>query len=127
MSTTPVAEKLGIQTGDTVLLLHAPTGYANSLQPLPDDCTICESPEQHCDIVQVFIRDTAMFDDTVPSAITSTSQDGRLWITYPKKSSGVDSDLSRDVLADRMKSLGWRGARQIAIDDVWSAIWFRPK
>jgi hypothetical protein len=49
-----------------------------------------------------------------------------VWISYPKKSSRVDSDLSREVVWAAMEGTGWRPVSQIAIDEVWSALRFRP-
>ena len=49
-----------------------------------------------------------------------------MWITYPKKTSGVESDLSREEVWDAMAATGWRPVAQVAIDEVWSALRFRP-
>jgi hypothetical protein len=49
-----------------------------------------------------------------------------VWISYPKKSSRVGSDLSREVVWAAMEGTGWRTVSQIAIDEVWSALRFRP-
>ena len=49
-----------------------------------------------------------------------------VWISYPKKSSRLDSDLSREVVWAAMEETGWRPVSQIAIDEVWSALRFRP-
>ena len=126
MSSKSVAEKLGIAAGDRVLLLDPPESYDETLGPVPEDADLAESPDGTFDIVQLFVRDRAAFEDGIQSSMDATNPDGRLWVTYPKRSSDVDSDLSRDVLADLMDHRGWRGARQIAVDETWSAIWFRP-
>jgi hypothetical protein len=49
-----------------------------------------------------------------------------VWITYPKKTWGVESDLSREEVWDAMSATGWRPVTQIAIDEVWSGLRFRP-
>ncbi|PYT92665.1 MAG: hypothetical protein DMG36_13680 [Acidobacteria bacterium] len=49
-----------------------------------------------------------------------------LWISYPKKTSKTGSDLSRDVIREAMNSTGWRAVSIAAIDEVWSALRFRP-
>lgn len=127
MSAKPVSEKLGVDEGDEVLLLDAPEGYRETLGTLPDGAELHDDPDGTYDAVQLFVIDAESFDARVEAAMEATDDGGRLWITYPKKRSDVDSDLSRDVLAELMDDLGWRGARQIAVDETWSALWFRPK
>ena len=127
MSQKSVAEKLGVESGHRLLLVGQPAQYEETLGELPTDVELSETPEGTFDIVQVFVADSDEFDDRIRTAMDATKPNGRLWVTYPKKSSDVDSDLSRDVLADLMDDLGWRGARQIAVDETWSALWFRPK
>ena len=61
-----------------------------------------------------------------PAAIAAVAYDGLLWISYPKRSSKVETDLSRDVLWDLMMETGLRPVTQVSIDDVWSALRFRP-
>jgi hypothetical protein len=58
--------------------------------------------------------------------LQSAAPGALVWITYPKKTSGVDSDLSRDGVWAATEGTGWRPVSQIAIDDVWSALRFRP-
>ncbi len=57
----------------------------------------------------------------------SLMEDGILWFCYPKKSSGVKSDINRDKGWEPLSAMGYRGVRQISIDSVWSAIRFRQK
>lgn len=127
MSTKSVAEKLGIDEGDRVLLVDAPADYRETLGPLPGGVELDERPDGTYDVVQLFVANADAFEANVETAIEATDGDGRLWITYPKKRSAVDSDLSRDVLAELMDGMDWRGARQIAVDETWSALWFRPR
>ncbi len=54
-------------------------------------------------------------------------EDGVLWFCYPKKSSAVETDITRDVGWEPLSAMGYRGVRQISIDSVWSAIRFREK
>ena len=61
-----------------------------------------------------------------PSTLGSISTDALAWIAYPKGSSGVRTDVNRDKLWAALKSSGWRPFRQIALDDIWSALRFRP-
>lgn len=60
-------------------------------------------------------------------AATAVKDDGLLWGSYPKKSTNVESDLWCDVVWEVMKPSGWRAVTQISIDDIWSALRYRPE
>jgi len=62
-----------------------------------------------------------------PKAIAAVKDGGLLWIAYPKKSSGVSTDLTRDVGWKVIEDAGWGGVAQVAIDDTWSALRFKPE
>lgn len=126
MSMSSLAKKLRIQKGQRVLLLNAPSGYLETLGELPDDVEVSVQSEGTYDFVQVFVKDSAEFEGLVPQALRSVVYDGLLWISYPKKSSGVESDLSRDRIWGMTTELGIRPVMQVAVDEVWSALRFRP-
>ena len=73
----------------------------------------------------VFVRNKADIDRTAKKAIERLREDGMLWYCYPKKSSGVETDIHRDSGWDAVVEQNWRGVRQISIDSTWSAIRFR--
>jgi len=62
----------------------------------------------------------------VPVAAEAVKHDGLLWVSYPKTSSGVESDLLRDVVWKSVAKTGLRAVTQVSVNDVWSAIRFRP-
>ena len=62
----------------------------------------------------------------LPTATKATKYDGLLWVSYPKKSSKVDTDLSRDTLWEPPGETGLRPVTQVSIDKTWSAMRFRP-
>ena len=61
-----------------------------------------------------------------PAAIAAVRPDGLLWMAYPKGTSKVKTDVNRDRLWEATNPTGWRPVRQVALDDVWSAMRFRP-
>ncbi len=123
---SPLTKRLGVKVGQRLLLLSAPPGYTQALTDLPENVTVSETPGENFHLVQLFVRDSSQLAEWAPTAIESLVYDGLLWITYPKKSSGVPSDLSRDVLWELMKAYDLRPVSQISIDAVWSALRFRP-
>jgi hypothetical protein len=118
-------KKLRIQPGLRMLVLNAPSGYVASLGELPAGAALSEQPDGGTfDFVQVFAKNQAELDLFKATAIGALVYDGLFWVSYPKKSSRIAHDLSRDTLWDQFEGL--RPVAQIAIDDTWSAVRFRP-
>jgi hypothetical protein len=74
----------------------------------------------------LFAKNRAQLTELLPTALAACSYDGLFWVSYPKKSSKVDSDLSRDVLWELPGETGLRPVTQVSIDQTWSALRFRP-
>jgi hypothetical protein len=126
MATTPLSKKLRIQPGQRVLILNAPEGYRQELGPLPESVEIAEAAEDKFDFVHLFVKNVADLERLGPVALDVLKHDGLLWISYPKKSSKVATDLSRDVGWDLVTEAGLRPVTQVSVDEVWSALRFRP-
>lgn len=123
---SPLVKKLRIQTGQRILILNAPSGYTESLGELPEGVEMSEVPEGEFDFVHLFVKDSNEFASLGPAAIEAIKYDGLLWLSYPKRSSKVESDLTRDVMWELMADTGLRPVTQVSIDPVWSALRFRP-
>ena len=120
-----LAKKLRIQPGQRMLVLNAPPGFVESLGQFPAGTTLStDDLNGSFDFVQVFAKDQAELNQLKATAIGAVTHDGLFWVCYPKKSSKIKSDLMRDNLWDRFEGL--RPVSQIAIDDTWSAMRFRP-
>lgn len=78
------------------------------------------------DAVLIFTNSLAEVAQLVPPAFQSVPADALVWVSYPKGSAGVKTDLNRDKLWEALKTSGWRPVRQIAINTIWSALRFRP-
>ncbi len=126
MTISGVAKKLGIKAGMHVLVLGAPSGYLNSVAPLPEGVTVSEQIGGTHQFVQLFATRKAEIQKSASRLLKHSAPGALVWITYPKKTSGVDSDLSRETVWAAMEGTGWRPVSQIAIDQVWSALRFRP-
>ena len=126
MTKSSLMKKLRIQAGQRVLILNPPAGYVETLGDLPEGVKLSDKPEGTFDFVHLFVRDRNELGDLAPEAMAAVAYDGLLWISYPKRSSKVETDLSRDVLWDLMMETGLRPVTQVSIDDVWSALRFRP-
>jgi predicted SnoaL-like aldol condensation-catalyzing enzyme len=124
MSST--AKKLGLKPGMRALVLAAPSGYFKALAPLPKGVSVSENVGGTHDFVQMFATKKSEITKSKKKLLESATPGALVWITYPKKTSGADSDLSREAVWAAMEGTGWRPVSQIAIDEVWSALRFRP-
>jgi hypothetical protein len=117
----PLSAKLQIEPGVAVSVLRLPAGVELEL---PGDCVSTSDPDV-ADAVIAFVRDRGELDAYGGPAISAAARDALAWIAYPKAGQ-LDTDLNRDLLAAAARERGIRPVRQVAIDDVWSALRFRP-
>ncbi len=114
-----VASKLQLKPTHTVAVLHRPADVDLQLHG-PSD-----TPAAEADAVIVFVRDHAALDTGAEAAVQAARRDALAWIAYPKAGK-LGTDLNRDSLAAAVTGQGVRPVRQIAIDETWSALRFRP-
>jgi len=123
---TLIVKKLGLKPGIRALVLGAPSGYMRSIAPLPEGVVVSENVNGTHGFVQLFATKKREIEKSKKKLLESADPGALVWITYPKKTSGVESDLSREAVWAAMEGTGWRPVSQIAIDEVWSALRFRP-
>jgi hypothetical protein len=126
MADTSLASKLQVKPGMKLLIMNAPDGYLKLLDKLPAGAEVTTNEDGTFDFVQAFVYNKADIDRLAPKAIRAVKPGGMLWFSYPKKTGKIKTDISRDVGWDMVAKAGWEGVRQIAIDDTWSALRFRP-
>jgi hypothetical protein len=127
MAETPLAEKLRLKGDQRALVACMPEGYLTRLGEVGKKVDTMPAPDVEYDFVQVFVKNREELDDCLPKALSAVVFGGLLWICYPKQSSGVETDLNRDILWKLMEPTGWRPVSQVTIDEVWSAVRFRPE
>jgi hypothetical protein len=118
----PITEKLGVKPGHRVFVERVPEGL-----PLewPDGVTVLRrSPAGPVDIVWAFFLDRRRLDRRLPSLVAATATAGSLWVSWPKKSSGVASDLDENVVRRIGLDAGLVDVKVAAVDDTWSALKF---
>jgi len=126
MGDTPLVKRLGIKSGNRVLLLNAPEGYDQILGVLPEGVVIATNPTGHYDFVKLFVKSIAEVESQAKTAIEALKAGGVIWFCYPKKSSKIKTDINRDVGWDAAKAEGLEVVSAVSIDDTWSALRFRP-
>lgn len=126
MADPALLKKLLVKPGMRVLVLHAPEGYLARLDPPPDGASLSTQPSGAFDLVQLFVAQKAELDAAWPTVQAAVQPGGVVWLAYPKLSSKVKSDMTRDRGWEAVRSAGWEAVTQIALDAVWSALRFRP-
>ncbi|AKT42539.1 DUF3052 family protein [Chondromyces crocatus] len=122
-----LAKKLQIKPESRVLVLDAPDGYTDGLAPLPEGAVLSTTAKGTFDVVHLFVREAKDLAKKAPRALAAVREGGVLWISYPKKSSGVKTDITRDHGWDVVEEAGWGPVSQVSIDDTWSALRWKPE
>jgi hypothetical protein len=123
-SGTPLAKKLGIRPGDTVTLVGAPQGFEGELEGLPDGVTLRRRAGGNPEVVILFTTKATDLERRFEPLAKSIFPAGSLWIAWPKKSSGVPTDLDENRLRDIGLPLGVVDNKVCAIDETWSGLRF---
>src|SRR5690348_400735 len=126
MTINAISRKLGLKPNMSALIVGGPPGYLKSLEPLPPGVVITDKVAGTHQFVQLFATRKAEMKKSAPKLLKAADSGALVWMTYPKKTSGVESDLSREEVWSALEGTGWRPVAQIAIDEVWSALRFRP-
>jgi hypothetical protein len=121
-SGTPLAKKLGIREGDRVALLGAPDGLREALEPLPPLVRVTTAARGTLDVVLSFHDRRADLEKRIPTLLQVLDVDGGLWMAWPKRASGVETDLTEDVQREVWLPLGLVDTKVCAIDEIWSGL-----
>ena len=120
----PIVQKLGIKPGFRIFVGHAPSGYSDIVGKLPDGVTVAVRLKPPLDMVHVFASEAAGLAGKMRSYRAAIEPDGMIWVSWPKKASGVATDLTDVVVRDMALPLGLVDIKVCAIDDVWSGLKF---
>ena len=120
----PVIEKLGLREGFTVLTLHAPPDYASQLGALPKGVLVRKRLVPDLDFIHYFTASEQDLITDFPSLKRGLAKTGMLWISWPKKSSSMKTDLSENAIREIGLRNGLVDVKVCAFDDTWSALKF---
>jgi len=127
-SGTPVATKLGIKEGSTVVLVRAPEGFETVLEPLPRGVDLRRrlpsGGRRTVDVALLFTTSLADLDRRFPDVAAALRPAGGLWVAWPKRSSGVQTDASENPVRDIGLAHGLVDNKVCAMTDVWSGLRF---
>jgi len=123
-SGTPLIKKLGIKEGFRVAIVNAPPGFAAELGPLPNGTREFARPARSMDFVLLFTKSALTLRRDFARLAKSLAPSGMLWISWPKKSSGVATDLSENIIREVGLDAGLVDVKVCAVNDVWSGLKF---
>ena len=122
-SSKSLIQKLGIKDGFMVAFLNAPYGYDRILGKLPPYVTI-QKDDEVCDFIQFFTRSKKDLEVAFPLLVSYIKQDGMIWISWPKQTSSIKSDINENDIRDIGLSNNLVDTKVCAIDEDWSALKF---
>jgi len=123
-SGTPLAKKLGIKDGFRVALLHVPDEVKTELRNALMKCQRETVASRDLDFIVLFAKSLTVLRVELLSAAKALAPAGMLWISWPKKSSGVATDLTEDVVRQSGLDAGLVDVKVCAVTDVWSGLKF---
>jgi Protein of unknown function (DUF3052) len=121
-SGTPLVKKLGIKPGSRILPLHAPANYASLIAPLPENATLVSRVTARTDIVHLFSTQRKELSATLKTLRQKLTDEGAIWVSWPKKSAKVHTDITEDTIREVALPLGFVDIKVCAVDDVWSGL-----
>ena len=118
----PLATKLGITAGMAVMLLNAPDGAAELLEPLPPGVTLRRSARGRAHVVLFFVHRRTELRRRIAGLGAIIHPDRALWVAWPKRTSRVDTDISEGVVREEALPLGLVDTKVCSIDATWSGL-----
>ena len=123
-SGTPLARKLGLKPDHRVALIGASEGFADTLGELPPGVTVSSRARGSFDVIVAFFVERSALQRRLPALRTALDPAGGLWLAWPKRSSGVSTDLGDRAVRELGLAAGLVDNKVCAIDGVWSGLRF---
>lgn len=121
-SITPLPRKLGIEAGMPLVVMNPPAHFRSILGKLPEGVRFSDRARMHSPFVQLFVTRREELEKRLPQLRLKLADNGVLWVSWPKKSAGVATDVTEDVIRDVALPLGLVDTKVCAIDETWSGL-----
>jgi hypothetical protein len=122
-SSTPLPTKLGIREGSRVAAVNAPSGFLAG-DVLPAGASVDGGDEPELDVLVLFVTSASALLEQFTAEAQRLTPSGGLWVAWPKKSSGLPTDITESVLREILLPTGWVDNKVCAIDETWSGLRF---
>jgi hypothetical protein len=123
-SGTPLIKKLGIKEGFRIAIVDGPEDFLNTLESIPDGVTVVSRVTGELDFILLFVKSEERLAKKFPVLADKLKANGMIWVGWPKKSSGVATDLSFDPVQRIGLAAGLVDVKICAIDETWSGLKF---
>jgi hypothetical protein len=121
-SGTPLAKKLGITAGCRMFVTAAPENYAALLAPLPQDVRRARKIDASTDLIHMFCTARKDLERGLKNAVRLMRSDAIIWVSWPKKASGVATDITEDTIREIALPMGLVDVKVSAVSEVWSGL-----
>ena len=118
-----LVEKLGIRPGDVFAFVNAPQGYDRTLGKLPAGAKL-GGRSRKLNFVQIFSKDRTLLRESLPHLMDRLEPNGMIWISWPKKASEVETDLTEKLVREIGLENGLVDVKVCSVDDRWSGLKF---
>jgi len=123
MPESSLAKKMKLKPGASAAVINTPENY---LQELKHDNEIAQSLNGKFDWIQIFVKNKAELDNLAPKAAKSLKPESMLWISFPKGTSKIQTDLTRDKGWEGLQALDLKWITLVSVNETWSAFALRP-
>ena len=123
MSESPLAKKMKLKSGLKASVINAPENYMDELR---HDTAVSPTLNGKFDWIQIFVRTKTELDALAPKAAKALKPESILWISFPKGTSKIQTDLTRDTGWDSLRDLDLKWINLVSVNDTWSAFSLRP-
>ena len=121
-SGTPLPQKLGIKPGTIVVAVNAPENYRKLLNPIPSGVNFATRPVGNTKVIHLFVKERRILQQHLSSLRHKIPDDAVIWVSWPKKSSGVPTDVTEDTIRAVALPLGLVDTKVCAVDETWSGL-----
>jgi hypothetical protein len=122
-SGTPLGKKLGLKEGFKCVIVDAPEKYFDWISPLPSEVKFTKSGKD-LDFIHIFVKDLKTFSKQFLVNKKLLKKDGMMWISWPKKSAKIATDLDENIIRDFGLKNGLVDVKVCAVDETWSGLKF---
>jgi hypothetical protein len=121
-SGTPLATKLGIKAGARILAIDQPPDYRAALDPIPPDVEFVPRLSSRVDIIHLFVTRRTTLARELKRLRSGMRPDAAVWVSWPKKSAKVPSDITEDVIRAEAVPMGLVDVKVCAVTETWSGL-----
>jgi hypothetical protein len=123
-SSTPLLKKLGIKDGYRIYTKNEPEQYFLWLAPLPQKVVVTTRLSSNLDFIHLFVKERSVLQSEFTKCKKALSKEGMFWVSWPKKTSKVLTDLDENIIRELGLKMGLVDVKVCAVDEVWSALKF---